>query len=562
MILNGKIIIGTEQIVGMGKIGLFAGDDDQMYIKLSNGTILPIIAGSSSFALDSNYVRVDGTNGPYSQFDFNSGDGIDSTGILNVGNNSTIVNIGGAGSLVNIFGTTSYISATDLEVTDKLITLNKGGSTASGFGSGFTIEEGGSLTGYIKVDNTRDGYLMKAPGSTWSVDMSLSTLTSDRTFTFPNQSGTIALSSDIPVVSGVYLPLSGGTMSGNIKFPYSPTASVGIITPFVGYYAGYFPSGEYGALGGPYTAGGGNHLKTTNGGFYTEIWQTPNTIVINSNENGIINVTDLVTGLKISQNYKVVLSAGTSSTTKVFLDSTSVNITSGGGTASLKTTNLTSDRTYQFPDISGTLSILSGTGTQNYLPKWNGTYSLSGTSSIYDTGSQVGIGLTNTDATLHISNTGTTGSNVVLVEGVYGQLFGVVDDLTGSLFSVNDISGLPVMEAWYDSTITMGSYQAPTQLTTKKITTTQSTTSYYSWATASYSSAFIDYTITSATNSRAGQIISVWNGSSIEYSETSTLDIGSTTGFTFSMVISGTYAVLQSNASTNGWVVKTILKSI
>jgi hypothetical protein len=47
------------------------------------------------------------------------------------------------------------------------------------------------------------------------------------------------------------------------------------------------------------------------------------------------------------------------------------------------------------------------------------------------------------------------------VNGPSGQLFSVVDGLSGSLFSVNTISGIPVMEVFSDNTIRMGQYSSP-----------------------------------------------------------------------------------------------------
>jgi hypothetical protein len=47
------------------------------------------------------------------------------------------------------------------------------------------------------------------------------------------------------------------------------------------------------------------------------------------------------------------------------------------------------------------------------------------------------------------------------VNGPSGQLFSVVDGLSGSLFSVNTISGIPVMEVFSDNTIRMGQYSNP-----------------------------------------------------------------------------------------------------
>jgi hypothetical protein len=47
------------------------------------------------------------------------------------------------------------------------------------------------------------------------------------------------------------------------------------------------------------------------------------------------------------------------------------------------------------------------------------------------------------------------------VNGPSGQLFSVVDGLSGSLFSVNTISGLPVMEVFSDNTMRFGQYSNP-----------------------------------------------------------------------------------------------------
>ena len=47
------------------------------------------------------------------------------------------------------------------------------------------------------------------------------------------------------------------------------------------------------------------------------------------------------------------------------------------------------------------------------------------------------------------------------VNGPSGQLFSVVDGLSGSLFSVNTISGVPVMEVFSDNTVNIGQYSNP-----------------------------------------------------------------------------------------------------
>ena len=152
---------------------------------------------------------------------------------------------------------------------------------------------------------------------------------------------------------------------------------------------------------------------------------------------------------------------------------------------------------------------------------------------------------------------------IFTVQGSQGELFSVTDSLSGSLFSVNDISGLPIMEVFSDNTILMGDYQDPMMLTTKKIAQTNSGSFVvYSIPTASYDGAFVDYTIKSGSNARAGTIMSTWAGSSIEFTEVDTMDIGSTTAVGLTMILSGSNAVLTGSSSTGTWTIRTIIRTI
>lgn len=53
-----------------------------------------------------------------------------------------------------------------------------------------------------------------------------------------------------------------------------------------------------------------------------------------------------------------------------------------------------------------------------------------------------------------------SGSTLLDTQGSQGQLFSITDDLSGSLFSVNDISGIPIMEVFSDNTINLGTFGA------------------------------------------------------------------------------------------------------
>jgi hypothetical protein len=190
----------------------------------------------------------------------------------------------------------------------------------------------------------------------------------------------------------------------------------------------------------------------------------------------------------------------------------------------------------------------------------------------------VGIGIIPTSASLHVNGNAyisasastssaaltvyKSGSTVLDVQGSQGQLFSITDSLSGSLFSVNDISGLPILEVFSDNTILMGDYLAPSLNTTEKLTVNSGVTTLYALPTSSYDGAFFDYTIRSGSNARAGQIMGIWSGSSVNFTETTTVDFGNTSGFIFGMSISGANMILSSSAATSGWTFKTIIRSI
>lgn len=99
----------------------------------------------------------------------NADGGIDrgSSGTLSIGTtvNSTVINIGNSGATVNIIGTTLYENVTTLQVTDPLITLNKGGGAGSAQDSGIELEENALITAYVKTSLDRNSWLLKAPNT-------------------------------------------------------------------------------------------------------------------------------------------------------------------------------------------------------------------------------------------------------------------------------------------------------------------------------------------------------------------------------------------------------------
>ena len=156
-----------------------------------------------------------------------------------------------------------------------------------------------------------------------------------------------------------------------------------------------------------------------------------------------------------------------------------------------------------------------------------------------------------------------SGSTVFDVIGSVGTLFSVDDDLTGTLFTVNDISGFPVLEASASGDVYIG--KSPQSLYTTAIvssTTAATTHSLSSLSTSSYDGAFFEYTAHSSSNARTGNIMSTWNGNNIVFAETTTADIGNTTDLTTEVVISQSQAQFIVYGANAGYKVKTIIKAI
>ncbi len=95
------------------------------------------------------------------------------------------------------------------------------------------------------------------------------------------------------------------------------------------------------------------------------------------------------------------------------------------------------------------------------------------------------------------------------------------------------------------------------QLNNTSSATTAGTTTVSSIATGSFTSAFYNYTIASGSNARAGQVMSVWSGGTIRYTEVTTTDIGNTATASFAVALSGANVNLSFTAP-DVWTVKSI----
>jgi hypothetical protein len=211
--------------------------------------------------------------------------------------------------------------------------------------------------------------------------------------------------------------------------------------------------------------------------------------------------------------------------------------------------------------ISNT-GIVTITGSLNVTGSVSITQNLAVTQNI--TGSRMFLSPSNgtvSGSTLTVYGSGSA-QPIFTVQGSQGELFSITDSLSGSLFSVNDISGLPILEVFSDNTILMGDYLAPSLNTTTKVTTVIGSNIIYSIPTSSYDGAWFEYTARSGSNARAGQIMSIWNGSVVNFTETTTTEFGDTSGLAFTVMVTGSNLALTGSSTTAGWTIKTIVRSI
>lgn len=97
-------------------------------------------------------------------------------------------------------------------------------------------------------------------------------------------------------------------------------------------------------------------------------------------------------------------------------------------------------------------------GDARYLESYSETDTLDTvTSRDGVTTNTIGVGTVNIIGT-------TAGQELLTVDGTNGRLFTVTDDLSDSLFSVNTIAGLPVIEVFSDNTIKLGNFANPIEI--------------------------------------------------------------------------------------------------
>ena len=170
----------------------------------------------------------------------------------------------------------------------------------------------------------------------------------------------------------------------------------------------------------------------------------------------------------VSSSYSNVANTATSATSANTATSASFATTAGTATSATSATSANSATSASYALTASFALNSSGgggsgtvSGSTNYISKFTSGSAI-GNSVIYETGSNIGIGTINPNAKLNINSSGSlvSGSVVFSVEGTQGSLFSVDDSLSGSLMSVNDISGLPILEVFSDDRLVVGTYNS------------------------------------------------------------------------------------------------------
>ena len=81
-------------------------------------------------------------------------------------------------------------------------------------------------------------------------------------------------------------------------------------------------------------------------------------------------------------------------------------------------------------------------------------------------------------------------------------------------------------------------------------------------AIATHTAAFFDFVIKKTTNVRSGTVYACHDGTNVEFTETSTQDLGDTSDVVLSVDISGTQMRLMATVTSDNWSIKSLIRAI
>ena len=129
------------------------------------------------------------------------------------------------------------------------------------------------------------------------------------------------------------------------------------------------------------------------------------------------------------------------------------------GSPSVQTILTTDSQTTGSIEITGNISgSLVSTGSFGHIMVGGGNFT---SASLAGGGSGTGFPFTGSAGLSGSMDIIGSGSNIFTVDGTNGRLFSVSDEISGSVFRANLVSGLPVIEAFSDNIVKIGAYADP-----------------------------------------------------------------------------------------------------
>jgi hypothetical protein len=271
-----------------------------------------------------------------------------------------------------------------------------------------------------------------------------------------------------------------------------------------------------------------------------------------------------VAGVVFPDSFK--LNLGTNSNLKIYHGGTNSHIDqNGSGDLYIKNSVVDGDIFFQSDDGTGTgvtnYFTINGGGGETRFQKF--TRHNDGVKAQFGNGDDLQIYHDGSNSYIKDAGTGILAiqGNIIALENTSGVNYFVgVDGAQAELY-YNGSSKLQTTSGGIAVTgdINIDSALLSNQENTDVDTGTETVASV---AIATYTAAFFDFVIKKTTNVRSGTVYACHDGTNVEFTETSTQDLGDTSDVTLSVDISGGNMRLRATTTSDDWSIKSLIRAI